>query len=48
MLFGIYDAQEEQSAAESRGEIWMVDLGLAAKVRPVLVLSVGADGQRAG
>jgi len=24
----------------SRGEIWQVDLGLAAKVRPVLVLSV--------
>ena len=23
-----------------RGEIWMVDLGLAAKVRPVLILSV--------
>ena len=23
-----------------RGEIWMADLGLAAKVRPVLVLSV--------
>ncbi len=24
----------------NRGEVWLVDLGLAAKVRPVLVLSV--------
>lgn len=23
-----------------RGEIWMIDLGLAAKVRPALILSV--------
>jgi mRNA interferase MazF len=28
-----------------RGEIWMADLGLAAKVRPVLVLSVSYEGQ---
>jgi len=28
-----------------RGEVWMVDLGLAAKVRPCLVLSVPAAGQ---
>jgi mRNA interferase MazF len=28
-----------------RGEIWMADLGLAAKVRPVLVLSVAYEGQ---
>ena len=27
------------------GEIWMADLGLAAKVRPVLVLSVAYEGQ---
>ena len=27
-----------------RGEIWMADLGLAAKVRPVLVLSVAYEG----
>jgi mRNA interferase MazF len=26
----------------SRGEVWMVDLGMAAKVRPCLVISVGA------
>jgi len=26
-----------------RGEVWLVDLGLAAKVRPALVLSVPAD-----
>jgi len=25
-----------------RGEVWLVDLGLAAKVRPCLVLSVSA------
>jgi mRNA interferase MazF len=25
-----------------RGEVWMVDLGMAAKVRPCLVISVGA------
>ena len=31
-----------------RGEIWMADLGLAAKVRPVLVLSVDyRDEERA-
>jgi mRNA-degrading endonuclease toxin of MazEF toxin-antitoxin module len=28
-----------------RGEIWMADLGLAAKVRPVLVLSVAYEAQ---
>ena len=28
-----------------RGEIWMADLGLAAKVRPVLVLSAAYEGQ---
>ncbi|HXH95145.1 MAG TPA: type II toxin-antitoxin system PemK/MazF family toxin [Thermoanaerobaculia bacterium] len=31
-----------------RGEVWLVDLGLAAKVRPCLVLSVpAADTDRA-
>jgi mRNA interferase MazF len=25
-----------------RGEVWMVDLGMAAKVRPCLVISIGA------
>ena len=29
-----------------RGEIWMADLGVAAKVRPVLVLSVAYEGQK--
>ena len=28
-----------------RGEVWIVDLGLAAKVRPCLVLSVPASDQ---
>ena len=28
-----------------RGEVWLVDLGLAAKVRPCLVLSVPAAEQ---
>ena len=28
-----------------RGEVWMVDLGLAAKVRPCLVLSIPASDQ---
>ena len=32
----------------NRGEVWLVDLGLAAKVRPCLVLSVpAADSDRA-
>ena len=32
----------------ARGEVWLVDLGLAAKVRPALVLSVPAgDADRA-
>jgi mRNA interferase MazF len=29
----------------SRGEVWVVDLGLVAKVRPCLVLSVPTDPQ---
>jgi len=28
-----------------RGEVWLVDLGMAAKVRPALVISVAADDQ---
>ena len=28
-----------------RGEVWMVDLGMAAKVRPCLVISIGAADQ---
>jgi mRNA-degrading endonuclease toxin of MazEF toxin-antitoxin module len=28
-----------------RGEVWLVDLGLAAKMRPCVILSVPADGQ---
>lgn len=32
----------------ARGELWLVDLGMAAKVRPALVISVPADdGDRA-
>ncbi len=29
--------------APQRGEVWLVDLGLAAKVRPALVLSVPVE-----
>ena len=33
--------------APRRGEVWLVDLGLAAKIRPCLVLGVpGADEDR--
>ncbi len=28
-----------------RGEVWLVDLGMAAKIRPCLVLSVAPDPQ---
>lgn len=28
-------------AAPKRGEVWIADLGIASKVRPVLVVSVG-------
>lgn len=28
-----------------RGEVWVVDLGMTAKVRPALVISVPADDQ---
>src|SRR5439155_21462112 len=28
-----------------RGEVWMVDLGMTAKVRPCLVISIGATEQ---
>jgi mRNA interferase MazF len=31
-------------ASPDRGEVWLVDLGLAAKVRPCLVLSIPAAG----
>ena len=35
-------------ATPQRGELWLVDLGLAAKVRPALVLSIPAgDTDRA-
>lgn len=27
-----------------RGEVWLVDLGMVAKIRPCLILSVRADG----
>ena len=34
--------------APQRGEVWVVDLGMAAKVRPALVISVAArDDDRA-
>lgn len=29
-----------------RGEVWLVDLGMAAKIRPCLVISVGADQEK--
>src|SRR5947209_7841856 len=32
--------EKPQMPATQRGEVWLVDLGLAAKVRPCLVLSV--------
>jgi mRNA interferase MazF len=31
--------------AYNRGEVWIVDLGMVAKVRPCLVLSVPTDPQ---
>ncbi len=27
----------------SRGEVWIVDLGMVAKIRPCLVISIRAD-----
>jgi mRNA-degrading endonuclease toxin of MazEF toxin-antitoxin module len=30
-------------AAPQRGEVWLVDLGMAAKVRPAVVISVPAE-----
>lgn len=33
------------AAHQRRGDIWIVDLGMAAKVRPALVLSVEAGPQ---
>src|SRR5262249_8781089 len=29
----------------NRGEVWLVDLGLAAKVRPCLVISISTEDQ---
>jgi mRNA interferase MazF len=31
--------------ALQRGEVWLVDLGLAAKTRPALVLSIAVEDQ---
>jgi mRNA interferase MazF len=31
--------------APQRGEVWMVDLGMAAKVRPALAISIPADDE---
>ncbi|TWU08175.1 type II toxin-antitoxin system PemK/MazF family toxin [Stieleria varia] len=31
------------ATSPSRGDVWLVDLGMAAKVRPCLVLSIPAD-----
>jgi uncharacterized protein YuzE len=43
----MYDAEEEQAVPKAkRVEIWIADLGLAAKVRRVLVLSVAYEGQK--
>ena len=33
------------AASPTRGEVWLVDLGMVAKVRPCLVLSIPADGE---
>jgi mRNA interferase MazF len=33
------------SGLAQRGEIWLVDLGMVAKVRPVLILSIAFVGQ---
>jgi len=30
----------------NRGKVWLVDLGMAAKIRPCLVLSIAPAGQR--
>ncbi len=32
-------------ARPDRGEVWLVDLGIAAKIRPCLILSVAPDPQ---
>ena len=32
--------------AATRGEVWLVDLGMLAKVRPCLVISIAADDDR--
>ncbi len=29
----------------NRGEVWLVDLGMAAKIRPCLVMSISADDE---
>lgn len=44
-LFGGLEAEEN---APNRGEVWLFDLGMAEKVRPALVVSVGyGDRDRA-
>jgi mRNA interferase MazF len=32
--------KKDEGIQPERGEVWLADLGLAAKVRPVLVISV--------
>ena len=31
-----------------RGEVWLIDLGMVAKIRPCLIFSVPAAGPNAG
>jgi len=32
-------------ATPTRGDVWLVDLGMVAKIRPCLILSIPADDQ---
>ena len=44
-IFLMYDAREAEHASPRprRGEVWQVELGLAAKSRPALILGVPTD-----
>jgi len=40
MTFDALAPSDQEQVLPNRGEVWLADLGIAAKVRPGLVLSV--------
>ncbi len=39
------DAEEARMARAIRGEVWLADLGMVAKIRPCMILSIASDDE---